>query len=327
MALSSLVESLHRYPGLERKQAVGRVLRALGNAWSFGGALWGPGDDAAVLKTDTGRYLLLAADAIVQDLVERDPYRAGRAVVLVNVNDVCAMGGRPLALVSVLAGLDEGPEGEVCRGIREECGRLGVPMVGGHVSPEGRSPFLAAAILGEARSLLADRNARPGQAVLLALDLRGERWGSSLLNWDSHRAKGAETIAKDLGILPCLAEEGMAASAKDVSNAGIVGSLAMLLEGAGLGAVLDLDRLVVPRPFTMEEWLKMYPSYGFLLIADPSDIPRVRERFLDRGIWAEAVGRTDDSGILRLRSGEEEAVFMDFSRQSVFSFSAGGQRP
>jgi selenophosphate synthetase-related protein len=163
--------------------------------------------------------------------------------------------------------------------------------------------------------------------VLLAGDRRGERWGSYLLNWDSHRAKGPQTIARDLGILPCLAEEGMAAAAKDVSNAGIVGSLAMLLEGAGLGAVLDLDRLEVPPPFTMEEWLKIYPSYGYLLITDTAKVPGVRERFQERGIWADAVGRTDDSGILRLRSREEEAVFIDFSRQSVFSSSPGGKRP
>jgi len=323
MTLESLIERLHRYPGIHRKQAVGRVLRELGDAWSFGGGLWAPGDDAAVLKSSPDRFLLLAADAIMQELVEQDPYHAGRAVVLVNVNDIYAMGGRPLALVSVLAGLEEDPEREVCRGIREECERLRVPMVGGHVSPEGSSPFLAAAILGEARSLLADRNARPDQTLLLAVDLRGERWGDTLLNWDSHRAKDPGTLAADLELLCQLAEEGSAVSAKDVSNAGIIGSLAMLLEGPGLGAVVDLDRISVPPPFTREEWLKVYPSFGYLLVTTPAKAPRVRERFREGGIWAEAVGRTDGSGVLRLRSGEEEAVFIDFSHQSIFSFSPG----
>jgi len=325
MNLDALIEDLHAYPGIRRKQAVGRVLRAMGDVWAFGEGLEvGPGDDAAVLRRDGAGFLLLAADAVVQDLVVRDPYRAGRAVVLVNVNDIYAMGGRPLALVSLLAGLGEGPEQEACRGIREECRRLGVPLVGGHVSPDGTSPFLAAGILGEARALLADRNARAGQEVVLAVDLRGERWGDTLLNWDSHRAKDRETLARDLGVLCALAEEGAASAAKDVSNAGIVGTLAMLLEAERLGAVVDLARIQVPPPFTRAEWLKVYPSYGYLLTADPDRAEGVADRFRERGIWAARVGTTDASGVLRLRFADRESVFLDFSTHSMF-FSAPGE--
>jgi len=247
-------------------------------------------------------------------------------VVLVNVNHIHPMGRRPLALVSVLAGLAPDAEREVCRGMREECVRLRVPLVGGHVSPDGSSPFLAAAILGQARALLADRNARPGQALLLAVDLRGEPWGATLLNWDSHRAKDPETLCADLGLLCVLAETGEAVAAKDVSNAGIVGSLAMLLEGPRLGGVLDLDRLEVPGGFSLEEWLKVYPSLGYLLVADLERVPAVRGRFLERGIWAEAVGRTDGSGVLRLRWGGEEAVFMDFAAESMYDPGPRGER-
>jgi len=326
MRLNALIDSLRNAPGVRRKRAVGPVLRDLGDVWRLGEALWGPGDDAAVLPSGPRGHLLLAADAIVQSLIEQLPYQAGRAVVLVNVNDIYAMGGRPLALVSVLAGLAPNVEREVCRGIREECGRLRVPMVGGHVSPEGASPFLAAAILGEARALLADRNARPEQILLLAVDLRGERWGDPWLNWDSHRAKDPETVCADLGLLSALAESGEAAAAKDVSNAGIVGSLAMLLQGAGLGGLLDLDRIEIPDAFSREEWLQVYPSFGYLLAADPHQAPSVRRRFRDRGIWAETVGRTDNSGVLRLRCAGEEAVFMDFSAQSVYGGSPGEGR-
>ena len=95
--------------------------------------------------------------------------RAGRAAVLVNVNDIYAMGGRPLALVNVLAGVDEERIEAISQGIREECQRLQVPMVGGHISPEGTAPFLAASILGRAKALLTDRSAGPGQEILLAV--------------------------------------------------------------------------------------------------------------------------------------------------------------
>jgi selenophosphate synthetase-related protein len=318
MKLSELVEDLRDFPGIRRKRAIGRVLAELHGSWDFGATQVGPGDDAAVLRSGDGRCLLLAADGIISSLIEAAPYQAGRAGVLVNANDIYAMGGRPLAMVNVMAGLSEAREQEVCRGIREECLRLRVPMVGGHVSPEGKEPFLAVCVLGEARALLLDRQAGPDEAVLLALDLRGERWGKSLLNWDSHAKKDAETIAADLEILCLLAERGLAAAAKDVSNAGILGSLAMLLQGAGLGAVVDLDRLEVPAVFTLADWLRVYPSYGFVLTCKRAAVQVVLAHFRERGIWATELGRTDLSHTIRVRLSGEEALFLDLSEQGVF---------
>ena len=318
MSLQQLVEDLRGFPGLRRKRPIGRVLRELAGVWDFGNTLVGPGDDAAVLRAGDGRFLLLAADGILASLIEVAPFHAGRAAVLVNANDIYAMGGRPLAMVNVMAGLTEAQEKEACRGMREECGRLRVPMVGGHLSPEGQEPHLAVCVLGEARSLLLDRLAARDRAVLLALDLRGERWGEFLLNWDSHARKDPDTLCRDLGVLCELAEDGLAEAAKDVSNAGLLGSLAMLLQGAGLGATVDLSHLEVPQAFTLSEWLKVYPSYGFLLVCRDAAREEVLRRFRERGVWAGEIGRTDGSGVLRLRLGKEEAVFLDLGTEPVF---------
>jgi selenophosphate synthetase-related protein len=319
MTLSDLVQELRGFSGIRRKGAVGTCLRAMDGAWEFGDVVVGPGDDAAVLRAEDGSYLLLAADGILPALVEQDPVRAGRAAVLVNVNDIYAMGGRPLALVNVLAGVDEGQIEAVSQGIREECERLRVPMVGGHISPEGRAPFLAASVLGRAEALLTDRNAGPDQEILLALDLRGERWGEYLLNWDSHAKKDSGALCDDLAILCTLAEEDGCVAAKDVSNAGILGSLAMLLENAGLGAEVDLARVQIPGPFDLLDWLKVYPSYGFLLVCKPEAKAATLRRFRERGIWADGIGRTDDSGQLRLSWKGEEAVLFDFSQAGVLN--------
>jgi len=319
MKLSALIEDLKCFPGIQRKQAVGRVLEALGGAWDFGSTVIGPGDDAAVLKMDSQRSLLLAADSIMPLLVEKDPFRAGRAAVMVNVNDIYAMGGRPLAMVNLLSGMDENQERSVCSGMKEESRRLQVPMVGGHTSPEGATPFLAASVLGEAKALLADRNARPDQVILLAMDLRGEQWGDYLLNWDSHVKKNPEDLQQDLEILCALAEEGLCVAAKDVSNAGILGSLAMLLEHAGVGATVDLSRIEVPDPFSLSEWLKVYPSYGFLLIGNRQTKKESLDRFSARGIWASEIGRTSSSSKLSLCLEDEEAVLFDFSRQGILN--------
>jgi selenophosphate synthetase-related protein len=287
------------------------------DAWSFGDVVLGPGDDAAVLQNPSAKHLLLAADPILPLLVEKDPYQAGRAAALVNANDIFAMGGTPLAMVNVMVGVNEEQEEAICRGLREESLRLKVPLVGGHISPEGGTPFLAVAMVGEAKVLLADHLARSGQEIVLAMDLRGERWGDYILNWDSHAAKDAGTLCNDLGVLCKLAEQGMCVAAKDVSNAGILGSLAMLLENAGLGAAVDLEQVSVPEPFTLADWLKIYPSYGFLLICSRDAKSSVLERFEARGIWAQRIGETDSSNKLLLRRRGERAVLFDFNKQGI----------
>ncbi len=319
MNLSTLSSELRGFAGIQRKWAVGECLRAMDGAWDFGNVVLGPGDDAAVLQAEDGGYLLFAADGILPSLVEQDPVRAGRAAVLVNVNDIYAMGGRPLALVNVLAGADEQQVASIAQGIREECGRLNVPMVGGHISPEGMTPFLAASVLGKAKALLADRDAGPDQEILLAMDLRGEQWGESMLNWDSHVHKDSQTLCADLEILCGLAEDGLCVAAKDVSNAGILGSLAMLLERAGVGARVDLTRLEVPGPFDLLDWLKVFPSYGFLLVCDQKNSKDTLRRFEERGIWAERIGATNSGQTLCITRDDDEEVLFDFSRRGILN--------
>ncbi len=322
MNLDSVIEELRAFPGIQRKGTIGRLLKEMSGAWGFDkNNLLGPGDDAAVMKTESGRYLLLAADGIMPALVQRDPFLAGRAAVLVNANDIYAMGGRPLAMVNVLSGVDEKQEKAICHGIREECQRLQVPMVGGHTSPEGESPFLAVSVVGEAGSVLADRNARAEQEILLAIDIRGQRWGDYLINWDSHRNKDSEVLCKDLGVLCSLADEGLCVAAKDISNAGILGSLAMLLEHADLGATVDLGRISVPAPFELADWLKVYPSFGFILICDPNAKEASLQRFKERGIWAGKIGRTEASHRLRLCLNDEDAVLFDFSKEGILNLN------
>src|SRR5574341_2093271 len=87
------------------------------------------GDDAAAIKTQDG-YLLLAGEGVYPPLLKSNPYLAGRTSVLTNVNDIYAMGGRPVAIVDVLFSKSETSAGEVLRGIRDNAERYGVPVVG-----------------------------------------------------------------------------------------------------------------------------------------------------------------------------------------------------
>src|ERR1700751_2131998 len=59
------------------------------------------GDDCAAIPDGDG-WLLFAAEGMLPSFAAEDPWFAGYSAVMVNLSDVSAMGGRPLAIVDVL---------------------------------------------------------------------------------------------------------------------------------------------------------------------------------------------------------------------------------
>ena len=111
------------------------------------------GDDAAVIKQDND-YLLLAAEAVHPSLIDNDPYIAGRASILANVNDIYAMGGKPLAVVDTIISPDIEVSSEIIRGLKDGSNRYGVPIVGGHLTATGHKAAITVCILGRAKKIL-----------------------------------------------------------------------------------------------------------------------------------------------------------------------------
>ncbi|WP_423251192.1 AIR synthase related protein [Klebsiella pneumoniae] len=59
------------------------------------------GDDCALIPDGSG-YKLLAIEGFINRFVAEDPWFAGWCGVMVNLSDIAAMGGRPLAVVNAL---------------------------------------------------------------------------------------------------------------------------------------------------------------------------------------------------------------------------------
>jgi AIR synthase-related protein len=277
------------------------------------------GDDAAAIPDGPG-YLLLAAEGMLPDFLDRDPYFAGWSAIMVNVSDVAAMGGYPLAVVDVYLHGPASAFDAVVGGMRDASRAYGVPIVGGHTTRrESGAQLLAVAILGRAEHLLTSFGARPGDALLFAVDLRG-RYRAGLPFWNATEGRAGESLRADLALLGALAAGGAVHACKDVSNAGLAGTLLMLVEASGVGAVLDIDR--VPRPADIEalDWLLTFPSYGFLLSVSPDDARSVRAAFADRDLRCECIGHVDASSRVRLSSGDGEVVLWDLAEQPYTGF-------
>ncbi|MBU6998152.1 MAG: methanogenesis marker 2 protein [Theionarchaea archaeon] len=312
--LNRLIKDIKEYEGLTRKKGVKHVVRLQESA-SWGGITCMLGDDAAVLPWED-YFLLLASDGIWWKL-GGDPFWAGYCSVLVNVNDIYAMGGVPVAMVNVLSLSEEVGE-ELLQGIETACQKFKVPMVGGHVHPDAPTS-IAVSILGKARKVLTSFDARPGDKVMLALDLKGKQY-NPYLNWDSTSMKTSEEVLYRLEALPIIAEKELATSCKDVSNPGILGTLGMLLETSKVGAVVDVESIPTPVDIDMTTFVKMYPGYGFILTVHPIHVDEVTQLFKERGISVSIMGNISSERKLELHYKEEEGILFDFEKECICGF-------
>jgi selenophosphate synthetase-related protein len=307
--LTELVQLIRNSPGVRGKAAIGLVTDV------FQDTDWvaGPGDDGAVV-TDGGRSLVVGGEAILPSFVAADPYGAGIAAITTNVNDLAAMGAWPLAIVDTVTG-PEPVARQVLEGMRWASGLYQVPVVGGHLTVNDGPPALSAFGLGRSEHPLSVRAARPGQTLMLGCCLDG-RMRADYPFFPSFEERG-EHLGGDVRLLAEGAASGWVVAAKDVSMAGVVGSLAMLLECNRLGVTVDLDALPVPDGVALERWLMCFPCYAFLLCVPPGREDDCVAAFAGRGLTAAPVGRLDGTGLLRLSSEGQVATAFDLGRESV----------
>jgi uncharacterized protein len=315
--LKDLMQQITSYPGITRKRDIYKITSALADMADFGNTAIGFGDDAAAIYHN-GEYLLLAADGIWSGLIEANPYGAGKASVMASVNDVYAMGGRPLAMVNVIGIPDASYYDEIVKGIRKGCEKFRVPMVGGHLHPDTREASLSVAILGSAKKLLRSDNAIPGQDLIFAVDLEGRGFQCKpVLSWDTNSGKTSEQALARLNILPLLAEKSLCATCKDVSNGGLLGTIALLLETSKAGAIVNIDCVPRPLEFRLTDWLKAFLSYGFILTVNKEVTSKVIDVFSQQHITARVIGTIISERRLHVSLAGEQGILFDLVQDPI----------
>lgn len=232
------------------KSVLGPLLQGIGPAGYVG-------DDGAPVP---GSDLVAACDAILPAMVERDPEWAGWCSVLVNVNDLAAMGAVPVGLLDALGARDAAAAERVMRGLRRAAEAFGVPILGGHTQL-GVPAALSVTAFGRTAHPVAGGGGRPGEQIGLTADLGGGwRPGYAGRQWDSTSHRGPE----ELGAMLTAVGRARPSAAKDVSMAGVVGTLGMLAEASGCAAVLDVAAVPKPESASMGDWLTCFPGFAML---------------------------------------------------------------
>jgi thiamine-monophosphate kinase len=178
MAAVSALGEVGLIAALRRRLGASGTLPGRAGGWRL---VAGIGDDAAVLRGPDGRLLLLACDMLIEGVHflrgRERPEAVGWKALAVNLSDIAAMGGAPLAAV-VSLGLPRATSAafaqRLYRGLARCARRFGVAVVGGDTT---RAPkiIVDVAILGTVtrRRLTLRRGARVGDSLFVTGRLGG----------------------------------------------------------------------------------------------------------------------------------------------------------
>ncbi len=266
------------------------------------------GDDAAVLRVEPGRDLVVTTDAFVEGrhfLSEwLTPAAVGARLAVANLSDIAAMCAWPRwALLSVGVRAEHEAESllDLQRGLAATLEREGAGIVGGNLTSVEGAEWFSLTLIGEAArgTVWTRHGARPGDllavsgspgragagaqlAGALGEGARAPEWAPLLEAWRAPCAR--------VGMARALGDTGGVTAAVDISD-GVVGDLARLCEASGVGVEVDegawpadeaLARAAATLGVTLET-LRFGPSddYDLLLAIDPAA----------RGSCAAAAGR------------------------------------
>ncbi len=321
MDLKTLVKSIQDFEGVTRKNSISNVISLLEDAYNVSGdVIIDIGDDASAIDIGNNQALLIAADGIWGQIMDVNPYWAGYCAVLVNVNDIAAMGAKPLAMVNIMSIANDEIYEDLLTGIKDGCLKFGVPMVGGHLHPDGAVDSLGVAIVGIAQKdkLITSFDAQVGDKVIVAIDLDGKPHEMFSLNWDTTYDKDAKLVQDQITAVQYLAENDYINSGKDISNPGILGTLEMLLEASDKGAVVNLEDIPKADGVDWDSWLKMYPGSGFVFTASEENCDAIID-YLERfSITSAVVGEITDENCLFVVDGDEKVELFNQNVNPVF---------
>lgn len=276
------------------------------------------GDDCAAIPDGDG-YLLLASEGMMPFFVEEDPWFAGWSAVMVNVSDIYAMGGCPIAIVDTIWSQSLQRSQPLWAGMQAAAQAYQVPIVGGHTNCQSIYNALAVSILGRAQCLITSFDAQPGQQLLMVVDLQGAMHPNYAF-WNAATHADPAQLRAKLHLLPHLAEAGLCKAGKDISMGGVIGTTLMLLETSTCGAILDLEAIPRPAGVALETWLTAFPSYGFLLSVDRHQVAKIQTMFHEQQLACEVIGEVNNTHELVLRWSQESICFRNLAQQPLTGF-------
>jgi hypothetical protein len=307
--LNDIIKEIREFDGIKRKQDITIIKKIFKDVIPIFG------DDGGVIRLNN-EYIIFSTDSIIPSILNKTPYWGGYSSIIVNVNDIYAMGGIPMGIVNVISCSDIDKTEEIAKGIRDGSKKYRVPILGGHISRDHDTPFLSLAIIGKSKSILRSFDLKSSDLLILAIDINGERY-HNYLHWNSTFIENSEEILDKLKILNIIAENNLASGVKDISIGGILGTISILLELSNKGAYIDIESIPYPEGFDFIDWLKIFPSYGFILGSSKINAYKIIDLFNKKGISSNIIGNVNESKRVILRYKGKEGILFDFYKERI----------
>jgi selenide,water dikinase len=207
------------------------------------------GDDAAVYRLSDELALVLTVDYFTP--IVDDPYAFGQIAAANALSDVYAMGGRPVAMLSIVGfPRDKLPLallGEILKGGADKAREAGVGVVGGH-SIDDAEPKAGYAVVGLVHPGRIWRNvgARPGDQLVLTKPL-GTGIISTAIKREKAPPRAVEAAVRSMATLNRAAAQAVATgpvhAVTDVTGFGLLGHLRGMTVASGVGVRLAVHRV------------------------------------------------------------------------------------
>lgn len=324
MDFNEIIDSIRTFKGVTRKRSIADVREKLKDTYNISGNVHlAFGDDAAAIDIGNDLLMLMATDGIWGSLMDINPWWSGYCSVLVNVNDIAAMGGIPMGMTNVLSSSNNEITEQIMDGINEGVKKFGVPMVGGHTHPDTPYEALDVAISGIVGKddVLPSCGAKVDDNVIVAIDLDGSVYPGTEINWDTTSDKSPKYVQDQIKIMNTIAKKHLVHSCKDISNPGIVGTLGMLLEASNSGAHIELESIPKPESMDWISWLKMYPGSAFVLTASDENTDELISMLNKEHINANCIGKVTDNHQLSMSYKNDKKTVFDFNSEIIMGFS------
>ncbi|MBC7909807.1 MAG: thiamine-phosphate kinase [Pyrinomonadaceae bacterium] len=234
--------------------------------------LKGIGDDAAIIRQNGGRDLVITADLLVENIDFKREWMSARLLghkaLAVSLSDIAAMGARPrYAMLSI--GVPQriwktDYVDEFYEGFFELAGAHQVMLIGGDVSRTPAHVVIDSIVIGEVergRAVLR-AGARPGEHIFVTGSLGGAAAGLKLLEsgerLQKSKARSGKARVREKLLLrhlrpeprvewgAWLGEQRLATAMIDISD-GLSSDLAHLCQESGVGARVDAARIPIEK--------------------------------------------------------------------------------
>jgi hydrogenase expression/formation protein HypE len=286
----------------------------------------GPGLDAAVLRLDDGRVMVIAEDPIFP--APGLPLEVmGQFTVHIGASDVAVTGVKPTYMTYTLLLPRTAPESDartIIESISHHCRDLGITVAGGHTGwyDAVTIPTVGGvAVWGfaEGDRWVSPGGAQDGDIILLT---KGPAVEAAALLAIVYRERLEQEIGEDVTGRACARadqitvvkdallafEAGGVHAMHDATEGGVLGGLWEMAASSGLGIEADLDAVAVPEDIArvadaldFDPWCAI--SEGTLLVAaSPGAADRVRSAWSKAGIESWQIGRfTNCAGEITVR--------------------------